>query len=196
MNLASRALEKCPVFCRYRSQSLASVLRAREGPPVLSIVGRAFSSQPDPHQVLRIPPESSYSQAKEAFIQLAHQYHPDKETGCVDTFLRVRRAFEALQEAQGIKEDESTMNEWFHQETGEFLTSEMTESTRQEVLEAFRTLKPSGLDKGGYWTMARMLAERDTGGTEVLKRIESGPESSIRHRRRRRRRMGPTRRQY
>lgn len=52
---------------------------------------------------------------------------------------------------------------WFRHATGEFLSFEMSHDTRQEVINVYRTMgfSPAGTDKGGYWEMARQLAERE-----------------------------------
>ena len=111
-------------------------------------------------------------QVKHAFVKLALQTHPDKEGGSAAKFLLVRQAFEAIQQ----QEEEETngggggpmgwsaqeLQEWWRQEMGEFLSFDMSEDTRHEVIRAYHTMGPSaGRDKGGYWEMARQLAERE-----------------------------------
>ena len=48
---------------------------------------------------------------------------------------------------------------WFHRRTGMNLAFEMSEQTRREVIHAYQTLSAGGKDKGGYWELARQLAE-------------------------------------
>lgn len=122
---------------------------------------------------------------KQAFVQLALQTHPDKEGGSAAEFLKVRQAFEEIlaqhdddnnngnggngnnnngRRPKGWSTED--LQHWWQQETGEFLSFEMSHSTRQEVIRAYHTMGPSDdvgpmRDKGGYWEMARQLAERE-----------------------------------
>lgn len=143
-----------------------------------------------------------------AFVKLALQTHPDKPGGSAARFLQIRQAFESIRNSNtggggggGAEWTSAELEEWWQQETGEFLRFEMSHDTRRQVIDAYRTMGPSaGRDKGGYWEMARQLAERedamkdgDAGETppeeeRPLGRLEASSSSSPTvHRRRRRR---------
>lgn len=57
--------------------------------------------------------------------------------------------------------DPNDWQSWFHQRTGMNLAFEMTESTRREMIRVHNTMAPGGKDKGGYWELARQLAEHE-----------------------------------
>mgnify|MGYP005854382711 CR=1 FL=1 len=118
-----------------------------------------------PYAVLGVPANSSLDQVKRAFVQLAMKTHPDQQGGSAEQFLRIRQAFENIQQQRHGKGppgwSANELKEWWEEETGEFLSFSMNDDTRQEVIKAFNTMGPEGRDKGGYWEMARQLAERD-----------------------------------
>lgn len=132
---------------------------------------RSFSSQ-NPFVVLGIPVGSSYDTVRRAFVQLALRHHPDRSKGgsSAHEFVRIRQAFEAIQEGSASSSpkgwSESEIQDWYRQETGEYLSFDMCEQTRREVVHAYRTLSQGGKDKGGYWEMARQLAEREDRGQD------------------------------
>lgn len=118
-----------------------------------------------PYAILGIPSNSSFAVVKQAFIKLALQTHPDQvgnQNGSVEKFLRIRQAFESIQHESknggknagpsGWSAEE--LQEWWRQETGEFLSFHMSNQTRHEVIRAYHTMGPTaGRDKGGYWEM-------------------------------------------
>lgn len=126
---------------------------------------------------------SSYRQVKEAFLKLALEFHPDRQ-GKNDNkknseeFIRIRKAFEVIKaDSNGRAEatdepqwSEEEFREFMVEQTSEFLSFRMDHDTRQEVIDTVDKLSPGGLDRGGTWLMARMLAER-----ENCKEIEGGP---------------------
>ncbi|KAL7567713.1 hypothetical protein ACA910_012048 [Epithemia clementina (nom. ined.)] len=57
--------------------------------------------------------------------------------------------------------DPDNWQSWFRRRTGIDLSFEMSESTRREVINAYKTLASGGKDKGGYWELARQLAEHE-----------------------------------
>eukprot|EP00977_Amphora_coffeiformis_P025200 scaffold18607_cov98-Amphora_coffeaeformis.AAC.1 len=125
--------------------------------------------------------------------------HPDQHGGSAEQFLHIRHAFESIQQQlqgkgpPGWSAEE--LKEWWEDETGDFLSFSMSDDTRQEVIDAFHAMGPTeGRDKGGYWEMARQLAERDA----LMKKQGKSPAeedrpvpqletSSVVNRRRRRR---------
>ena len=179
-----------------------------------------FQSQ-DPYNVLGIHSSSNMDEIKAAFVELALEYHPDttttnrSKTSSVDReedrtaiFVKVRHAFEQIlirskrpqdkvaSPFQNASPSREEWMEWYQQETGDFLKFQMDEQTRREVIHVYKTMQPSGKDKGGYWDMARMLAEREElAGNEhqeddfllPVKQIGEGTDSAMLNRRRRRR---------
>ena len=143
------------------------------------------SSSANPYLVLGVPVNSSYETVKSAFLKQAMEHHPDlassnKNNGDTTIFVRIRQAFEeivqdhkkggaatsrdnkAWQNAASTWKNEAEFQEWFRQETSNHLTFDMSHDTRQEVIRVYRTMSNGGRDlRGGYWEMARQLAERE-----------------------------------
>jgi len=121
-----------------------------------------------------------------------------------DAFIRIRLAFEAIREEMrysgddgggddnGIEDDDepltdwsaAELREWYRRQTGEWLTFEMCEQTRREVIAVYKSMSHGGKDMGGYWDMARQLAEREearigssTGDDGPLKQLTTGSSS-------------------
>lgn len=133
----------------------------------------------NPYRVLNVPINSTYETVKAAFLKAALQHHPDHSKEPDTTaFLRVRQAFEAIAYVSRSQDgddggadtagkrkpswkSDAEFQEWFRANTGEFLSFEMNHQTRQEVIRVYRTMSSGGRDKGGYWEMARLLAERE-----------------------------------
>mmetsp|Transcript_33100 Transcript_33100/g.49969 ORF Transcript_33100/g.49969 Transcript_33100/m.49969 type:complete len:176 (+) Transcript_33100:440-967(+) len=138
----------------------------------------------------------SYRDVKKAFVEKALEHHPDRSTGSSDEFVKVRRAFESIKELPDgscliVGQNETSewtdqsLSDWFLHETGQPLSFHMNSATRKEVAEVANTMQQGGLDKGGMWEMARMIAreEADSPSTPEPKQLE---ETKITKRRRRR----------
>ena len=124
-------------------------------------------------------------------------------TSSTATFIRIRQAFEVLREGQnGVAEvtnevqwREEELRDFMNEQTAEFLSFKMDHETRLAVIQTVTTenLSPGGLDRGGTWEMARMLAQRERGipttkdgfGVDA-KQLTALTESSSRRRRKRR----------
>jgi exopolysaccharide biosynthesis predicted pyruvyltransferase EpsI len=120
---------------------------------------------------------SSYETVKAAFIKAAMQHHPDhsKSLNSNAEFVRIRQAFEEIisvvrsnnnngtdnNTKHETWESDAEFNEWFTMQTGEYLTFEMNQQMRQEVIHVYRTMSSGGRDRGGHWEMARLLTERE-----------------------------------
>lgn len=129
---------------------------------------RPTSPSASPYHTLGVPIGSSFDEVKRAFVQLALQTHPDQQQGkdeknaatSTAAFLRIRQAFEQIQQEQhGGRHGPSgwsaqELRDWWQEETGEFLSFAMSESTRHEVIRAYHTMGPgSGRDKGKFATV-------------------------------------------
>ena len=171
------------------------------------ITSRLFTSSAlrNPHEILGIRPGSSYAQVKQAFLKAAMQYHPDqaqegKDKCSTSEFVRIRQAFEQIvssssrqQEQDGVSHDwvhDADLEPYFRQRTAEFLTFDMDESTRKEVVSTYEQILATGGNvKGGYWDMARQLAEREAArGTEQAEEpvLLDGSNTSVQRRPRKR----------
>jgi DnaJ-domain-containing protein 1 len=141
----------------------------------------------NPFVVLGVAVNSSFEVVRLAFVKLALEHHPDRESGNTDNFLKIRKAFEEIQQGQngndGTSGDSSSggggrtpsgwtqdeLREWYQDETGDFSTFAISESTRQEVIRVYKTMLKSGKAvKGGYWDFARQLVEEEAsrGGSD------------------------------
>jgi DnaJ domain len=156
----------------------------RSNPPRWSF----STTDENPYHILNVPIQSSYETVKAAFLKAALRHHPDhsKETDGAE-FVRIRGAFEAIvsyhnntqmnpvkgnnqqskpwwvkdEKKPPVWKNDAEFQEWFKQATGEHLSFDMNHETRQEVIRVYRTMSSGGKDKGGYWEMARQLAERE-----------------------------------
>lgn len=142
----------------------------------------------NPHAVLGVSAQATVAEIKRSFIQLALEHHPDRASGSSspDRFIQIRQAFEELiqrsnnnhngssNDAPSGWSSEELQDWWSHQDesvTKDFLTFEISETTRQEVIRVYRTMSAGGKDKGGYWEMARQLSEREAAaGANVQER--------------------------
>jgi hypothetical protein len=168
----------------------------------------------NPFIVLGVSVNSSFAVVRLAFVKLALEHHPDRDSGSTDNFLKIRQAFEEIQQAQagndgprgnsgsssssgggstpsGWTQDE--LREWYQDETGDFSSFAFSESTRQEVIEVYKTMLRSGKAvKGGYWDFARDLAEKEAlrvgsdSGDEPMKLLGNDSKPSIGRRKRQR----------
>ena len=151
---------------------------------------------------INVPSSSSesrpkYSLVKASFIERALEHHPDRPGGTVDQFRRVRQAFESIRElSDGTSQvignandddtshhdatndinDDSSFDDWFFQETGTNLSFYMDSATRKEVADVVASnMSPGGLDRGGMWEMARMIAREE----EAKPRIHSSSSNQV-----------------
>jgi hypothetical protein len=168
----------------------------------------SFSASQNAFQVLGLPPGSPYDKVKRAFVKLALEKHPDQEGGSAEAFIAIRGAYEAIRKEISVEDSSENhaddpsaywspaeLQEWFQRETGAFLSFEMCDKTRKEVINVYKTMSHGGKDKGGYWDMARTLAEQEerrmaSGTRERTGGLPSqliGPQSSTFNRRRRKR---------
>jgi DnaJ-class molecular chaperone len=139
----------------------------------------------NPFVVLGVEVNSTFAVVRLAFVKLALEHHPDRDSGSTANFLKIRAAFEEIQSGGGGNGDdgssrgkngnggggggstpsgwtEDELREWYQEETGDFATFTITESTRQEVIEVYKTMLRSGKAvKGGYWDYARHLMEQE-----------------------------------
>jgi len=153
----------------------------------------------EPFDILGVPENTSYANVKSAFLRLALKHHPDMKTGSAKEFTRIREAFEALREGpNGLcvlhshHTDNSTapwtdesLYKWIHRETGQDLSFRMDSNTRRQVAKA-STMSQGGLDKGGMWEMARMIAleeQQNPSPKELPKELEAPTSTSTRRRR-------------
>mmetsp|Transcript_27871 Transcript_27871/g.76717 ORF Transcript_27871/g.76717 Transcript_27871/m.76717 type:complete len:206 (-) Transcript_27871:35-652(-) len=116
-------------------------------------------------QILGIPSNSSTDDIKKAFLKQAMRVHPDRG-GNVKEFVRLRSAFEHIMGTDSEQTANSGTNynwqDWFSRETGLDMAFEMNESTRREVIDAYKKLAKGGkTPKGGYWELARVMAEHE-----------------------------------
>ena len=160
----------------------------------------------DPFRILGVTKGSSYKSVKETFIKLAHKHHPDRRQssdGSEDaaaTFIRIRQAFEIIREGRNGEAEATGESQWskedlrdfMNEQTAEFLSFKMDHDTRKAVIKTVTDLSPGGLDRGGTWEMARMLAQREKsapdgedGPSVEAKQVAAVAESSLKRRKRR-----------
>ena len=147
-----------------------------------------FSYKDNPFKILGIPSDSSFDHVKQTFVQLALKKHPDVEGGSADDFMKLRTAFESIVQAEkdkpginknrqggrnsrssnnsgGLEEEEdfdpNDWQTWFRRRTGMDVAFDMTESTLREMIHSYKTMAQGGKDKGGYWDLARQMAEHE-----------------------------------
>lgn len=154
---------------------------------------------------VRTESRPKYSLVKASFIELALAHHPDRPGGTVDQFLKVRLAFESIRElSDGTSQvvdagqnpslnrdhhhDDDSLADWFYHETGTNLSFHMDSKTRKEVADMVDNLSPGGLDRGGMWEMARMIAREEASKRMSIQveKLESGEIKSGTSRRPRR----------
>lgn len=81
----------------------------------------------------------------------------------------------------------NSVEDWFFQETGTRLSFHMDSATRKEVAAVVATMSQGGLDKGGMWDMARMIArdEADNPSRDDPVQLEAGTTTVGKRRRKR-----------
>jgi hypothetical protein len=159
-------------------------------------------SSPCPFSVLGLASNNApaYKEVKRKFVELALQHHPDRSGGSADSFLKVRQAFEAIRELpdgtctlsdqlDGLKSagnswSDDRISDWFFRETGQSISFRIDYATRKQIAIA-ATLAPGGLDRGGMWEMARMIAqeERCNPSSEEPKQVQGGENNPRRRKR-------------
>jgi DnaJ-class molecular chaperone len=143
----------------------------------------------NPFDILGISKGSSYKNVRRKFVELAMKHHPDvseNDDGDVEEFVRLREAFETIRESEdgtarltkdgetGWSDDE--FQAWFHEETGhQDVMFRMDLNTRKEVINMANIQSQGGLDKGGMWEMARVMAQQE----ESLKKQKKNFKSSL-----------------
>mmetsp|Transcript_12578 Transcript_12578/g.20964 ORF Transcript_12578/g.20964 Transcript_12578/m.20964 type:complete len:191 (+) Transcript_12578:47-619(+) len=169
---------------------------------VCCYTNRWTSSNASPYSILGIADKGAaapYKDVKENFFKLALEHHPDRNGGgCSKHFLKVREAFESIKELPdggcAVVDDvdaalwsDDSLSDWFFEETGQNLSFRMDSKTRKEVAEV-ANMAQGGLDKGGAWEMARMIAreERCSSSVENPKLVEQGENVATSRRRRKR----------
>ena len=80
-----------------------------------------------------------------------------------------------------------SLSDWFYHETGTRLSFHMDSATRREVATVVTTMSQGGLDKGGIWDMARMIAreEANNPSRDDPKQLEGGTTALLKRRRKR-----------
>ncbi|GAX15299.1 hypothetical protein FisN_8Hh404 [Fistulifera solaris] len=149
--------------------------------PKVFFSGNAFSHS-CPYAILGVPRDSDYTIVKQAFLKAAMHHHPDRNSisgspaDSQAAFIRYRQAFEQIVQknsTKGISQSTSDpeIAPYFRED---HLAFEMDDATRKEVIRAYETLSHGGKDKGGYWEMARQLAERESSRPAQVQRLEPG----------------------
>ena len=127
----------------------------------------AMKHHPDRQLITRATTGSRDKDSATRFTTIAHT--PTAE------FIRIRQAFEQIQKGQHGRamiapqtDDDQQHNVWTEQDWRDFWQEqtrlmfhfEMDYETRQEIIQTVETLSPGGLDAGGTWFMARMIAQQ------------------------------------
>ena len=157
----------------------------------------------NPYTVLGVPVNSDYETVKHAFLRAAMEHHPDQHArddvaAATDRFVRIRKAFEEIViDKPDDDNGDDAPDSWktdpdlapYFRVTNEFLTFNMDSKTRKEVIHVFRTMSHGGKDKGGYWDMARLIAEREAAAPSDLEKparqLTTGKATLNRRRRKR-----------
>ncbi len=139
-----------------------------------------------PYTILGVPPNSDDATVKRAFLKAAMHSHPDRSSNNNNgessaeahaTFILYRQAFEQIvqQNSNLITNRESSLDPeidpYFRDD---HLAFDMDDKTRKEVIRVYETLSQGGKDKGGYWEMARQLAERESSRPVQVHRLDEG----------------------
>lgn len=108
-------------------------------------------------------------------------HHPDRNSDTDssadshETFILYRQAFEQIVQQNSNKNTEPSVDPdvapYFRDD---FLAFDMDDKTRKEVIRVYETLSSGGKDKGGYWEMARQLAEREPSRPAQVQKLEQG----------------------
>jgi len=167
---------------------------------------KTSTKEPCPFQTLRISKESTYKSAKTSFLKIAMNNHPDvlnqrldknsphyanEMKKAVDLFMKARKAFESLVEADDgscvLRVEVEAINAmmtneqfdaWFSNETGYTNPYQVNldPKTMREVADATEAMG-GGLDRdGGMWTLASMVTNSVKAGKNAgsILRLEAG----------------------
>jgi hypothetical protein len=149
----------------------------------LTLLFSSDASSPScPYAILGVPQNSDYTIVKQAFLKAAMHHHPDRNSNnrpsadAQAAFIRYRQAFEQIIQKNSMKgiDESSSEPEISPHFREDHLAFEMDDATRKEVIRAYETLSHGGKDKGGYWEMARQLAERESSRPAQVHRLEPG----------------------
>ena len=145
---------------------------------------RPFASyRPPAHEVLglSLPSSLDYASVKSAFLSLAKRTHPDTASSSTTeppykyTFREVRSAFESLlpylRSSSGGESDVvlTSFDNWFagatNNKEGGGLSAvhafQADQKTLSEIADASESLARGGLDRGGMWALADMIAAKE-----------------------------------
>jgi len=177
---------------------------------------RGNNNNGNPYLILGVPVNSSYDAVKAAFLKKALQHHPDRspeqksKKDSTTQFVCIRHAFEEILQDHKkgggtvvsnndawqppVWNSDAEFEVWFRRNTNDHLTFKVCDKTRAEIIHVYNTMAQGGKDKGGYWEMARQMAERETvigvhrSGGPAVGQLESSTTTSTSIRRRRRKR--------
>ena len=140
-----------------------------------SFLAQALQHHPDlaHHSRTDSNPQDAVARTTAMFIRIRHAFERIVETHKKTSAARARRTSGAgLDHDNADKDDnpvppvpqwnsDAEFRVWFQRETSHHLTFDMCDRTRAEVIHVYNTMSPGGRDRGGYWDMARQLAERE-----------------------------------
>ena len=178
---------------------------------------RQFSTTKNPNtecpfKLLGVPTQSKYSNVKSAFLKLAMTTHPDmvledEKESAEAQFIKIRMAFEQIRPLEngvaalvdsddnGLTSDEAVdeFDDWFYSKTGRQApigAFQLDRKTIQEVKSVYEEQVPGGLDKGGMWHLAGMIANSVKGGDVLggVPKLDAGDNVEVVRSRRRRKR--------
>lgn len=122
---------------------------------------RRRSSTKCPFEILGIATTASPEQVKTAFVTLALQYHPDtSQASSAERFNQIRQAFESIQGGGKHQIEPTTGPKVVRQHDSLHTTVHLDAATRREVAKV-ANMSHAGLDKGGMWDFARMIAQEE-----------------------------------
>lgn len=170
-----------PVNSSYQEVKAAFLKQAMEHHPDRSAAGDSSSSKKDTATFIRM---------RHAFEEIVEDH---KKGGALHGAAGTNNnnVDDASWQGQATWSSDEEFREWFRHETSNHLTFDMCEKTRAEVIHVYKTMSAGGKDKGGYWEMARQLAERENvAGINMTgrstRKLASGKSSTTMRRRRKR----------
>ena len=145
--VAAVARQSFVVFCKYKYNGQH----------------RSFSTT-CPFEILGVATTASPEQVKTAFVTLALQHHPDtSQKLSTERFTQIRQAFESIQEGGGgggLASGPVARPIVVRQHDSLQTTVHLDAATRREVAKV-ANMSHAGLDKGGMWDFARMIAQEE-----------------------------------